>query len=415
MTFPTPRDRVKLVHVTSALFHSYVIPRENGPMSKHKVGIIGYGGFGQYLHRAWDDLNNAQVVAVCDLQEPAKLDEKIRYFSELSHFLQDDEVKVVSLATPPKSHTEIALSAMAAGKHVLIEKPLACSEDECRRIMKGRDENDVVASVDYMLRFSPLVEVLCELAQSNIFGKLRRIVVENHAQDEELHRDHWFWNKDLAGSILIEHAVHFIDISHAMTKEKLKDVCGYCHEREKGMEDRVYASAIYDGGLMASHYHAFARPGFFERTTQRFVFDLAEIELEGWVPLFGTIRAIVSKETKAALSSLPNLVINSDEHVNEVHDDSRPEGWGNIDGTQRDRTKLRSGGVEYRAQRLISGTFQADGKKGEVYQASLRALMKDFLHCVDNRDHKLRVTLEDGLDSLAVACRATTKGRSLCF
>ena len=179
------------------------------------------------------------------------------------------------------------------------------------------------------------------------------------------------------------------------------------------MEDRVYASVLYEDGLIASHYHAFARPGFFERTTQRFVYDLAEIEIEGWVPLKGKIWAIVNEDTESKLDILPNFVTTDLCHVNEANDHSRPDGWGGLEAQTIDRRKLRSGCKEYEAEKLISGTFHADGNKGEVYQSSLRALMTDFVTKVKDPSHKLRVTLEDGLRSLHVARRATDLARKI--
>jgi predicted dehydrogenase len=376
------------------------------------LGIIGYGGFGQFLHCAWKVLDQVNIIAVADLNRPETPDMGIQFYPNWKELLTNPSIDVVSIVTPPSTHAEIACAAMEARKHVLIEKPIATHRDDALRILAVRDRTKRAAGIGFMLRFHPLLSTVRTWCESKCFGTLRRVVVENYAQDESLPPSHWFWNKDISGGILVEHGVHFIDLVNHWADAKVKTVQGLSHERSPQQEDRVLATVLYEDGLVATHYHAFSRPGFFERTTLRAVFDLAEIELEGWIPLDGRIMVLVNSETEGEVARLPGLVITERTSVDEVQDLSRPNGWGlgqhrrlNVEGV------VHSGGISYDVEDLLAGTFSMGKSKGEVYGDCLRDLLSDFVQAVTIPGHRSGVPLECGLEALEVALAASESAR----
>jgi predicted dehydrogenase len=377
------------------------------------LAIVGYGGFGQFLHRAWKVLDGVNIMAVADINRPGTLDAGIQFYPNWRDLLNNPTIDVVSIVTPPSSHAEIACAAMEAGKHVLIEKPLATRREDALRTLSVRDRTKRVAGTGFMLRFHPLLKTIEAWCRSKCFGALRRVVVENHAQDESLPPDHWFWNRDVSGGILVEHGVHFIDLVNYWADARASRVQGISHARTSLQEDRVLATVLYEDGLMATHYHAFARPGFFERTSIRAVFDLAEIELEGWIPLDGTIRALVNSETEAELEHLPGLVIIERMRVDEVQDLSRPNGWG--PGQERLDAEgiVRSGGISYDVEDLLVGTFSMGETKGEVYEDCLRRMLSDFVKAVTTPGYQLAVPLECGVEALEIALAASDRSTTV--
>jgi len=391
-------------------------PQENPSLVKenkmkiYNVGIIGYGGFGQFLHNAWKNIENVEVVCVSDIDKSRNTDDKLRFYEHWKDLINDPEVDIVSIAVPPKYHAEMAIFAMEAGNHVLIEKPLAIKSEDGSRILAARNRTGKVAAVNFMMRFNPLIEVLRNLTGEKVFGELRRVDVENYAQDEMLSRDHWFWKPDISGGILIEHAVHFIDLVHYLELKKPLVVTGVIYKRNADQEDRVMANILYEGGLMATHYHAFALPGFFESTSIRLLYDLAVIDLEGWIPLKGRIRALVNAETKEMIQILPNLNIRSEVKTIDIEDESRPEGWGG-DMEQKSRNQVRSAGIEYHVEEMIAGIFDVGLPKGRVYSDCLAGIMKDLVKAIENPDYSPRATIEDGVLCLAIAETATHFGR----
>ncbi len=372
------------------------------------LGMIGYGGFGRFLHHAWKVLDEVNIMAVADLNQPETLDANVQFYSNWRDLLANPRIDVVSVVTPPSTHAEMACAAMEAGKHVLIEKPMATHRGDAQRILAVRDGTKRVAGVDFMLRFHPLLRLINAWCQSKCFGALRRVVVENYAQDESLPADHWFWNKDVSGGILVEHGVHFIDVVNNWADAKPERVQGISCTRSSPQEDRVLATVVYENGLIATHYHSFSRPGFFEKTTIRAVFDLAEIELEGWIPLSGCVRALVNLETEDELTKLPNLLITRQKNIHEISDVSRPEGWG----LQRDQQSgvggmLYSSGIPYDVKDMVVGEFSLLREKGEVYEDCLREVLSDVMKAITTPGFELSVPLECGLEALEVALSAS--------
>jgi predicted dehydrogenase len=370
------------------------------------VGIIGYGGFGRFLHHAWDGLEDVQILAAAD-QDPQRNPGGIRFYTSWQELLLDEEIEIVSIVTPPSTHTEIACAAMEHCKHVLIEKPIATTLEDAEQIISVRDRTGCHAAVDFMQRFNPLVVHIGRLAKEGTFGSLRRMVVENYAADDALSPEHWFWDRRISGGILVEHAVHFFDMTGSFTDGQPVSVTGSSHCRVDGREDQVMATVIYDNGMMATHYHDFSRPGFFEKTSIRLVFALAEIEIEGWIPLSGRMRCLCTPETEVGLSRLPGWSKVSKLSVRDIEDISRPEGWGEVgQGEKESQVVVMDGEQAIGIETMIVGNFAAGGTKGEVYIDSLRALQSDFLMSIEDSDHTPGVRLEDGRKSLEIALRA---------
>lgn len=358
------------------------------------VGIAGLGAFGRFLREAWSDLEDVRVVAVADEDERRDSGD-VRFYADIFALLRDPDVDLVSIATPPSTHADIACDAMHAGKHVLIEKPLALSNDDARRICATRDETGRIAGVNYMLRFNPIVEAVQAWCRGGGFGKLRRVAVENYAQDETLAPDHWFWDRRISGGILVEHAVHFIDVVHGCTTAGVERVDGITLDRSAVQQDRAMATVTYADGLVATQYHAFSRPAFFERTSMRFVFDLAQIDIQGWIPMKGTIHALVSDESIHRLDLLPGLSIASRHPI--------PNRRKEFPGPSQ---PIRSGGERYRVNEEIHASFALRGTKREAYRHAVRAMLTDLRKAINDLSHPTRVSLEDGCRSLATALAA---------
>jgi predicted dehydrogenase len=377
-------------------------------MKTYGIGIIGYGAFGRFLHHSWKKSDRLKVAAVFS-KMPIREDlDGVTICEDWRQMLSDPSIDLVSIATPPSSHGELACAALQAGKHVLIEKPMATGMEEGNRILAACRASGRMATVNFMMRFNPIVEALGALSREGAMGELCRADVENYAQDSALPLDHWFWDRSLSGGILIEHAVHFIDLVNSLTSQKHSAVTGFCHFRNDIQQDQVMASVLYDRGLMATHYHSFASPGFFESTSIRLAFDCAVIDLEGWIPLKGRIRALVNEETKRALGRLPGFTVMNSCAIDEAHDDSRPEGWGEVGGGPASKNRIFSHGREYRVEEMITGTIDIGSSKAQVYQASVLALMEDLIASIESQGRSPRVSLEEALADLDIASRATS-------
>jgi predicted dehydrogenase len=357
-----------------------------------RIGFAGYGNFGQFLAEAWSSLDNVSVVAAATRHHSS---ENLRIYDHWEKLLLDKEVDLVAITSPPNLHAAIAGAAMEAGKHVLIEKPIATAISDAERLLEIRDRTNRVAGVDFMMRFTPLAEIFARWASDKPFGELRHAVVENHAQDENLPPDHWFWDPAQSGGILVEHAGHFFDLIATFTDARPTGVGGYSHHRCAGIQDTMFALVSYDNGLTVTHHHAFTRPAFFERTTIRLWYDLAEVELEGWLPISGKIIALTNPATEPVVTALP--------HFSEIERLATAE--GNLSRAQHIAVR----GTPFLVSHQVKGTFGLRHSKREVYANATRALLNNVLQAIANPEHKLRVPLEAGIAALNLGVEATKR------
>jgi predicted dehydrogenase/nucleoside-diphosphate-sugar epimerase len=143
---------------------------------KHAVGFVGAGAIAEHHAKALRGLPHVELVGVTDLQEERAraLAERFgtRSYPSL-RALRDAGAEVIHVLTPPDSHAEVAGTALELGCHVLVEKPLATSVDDCRRIQALAEAKGLVASVNHSLLFDPQIVRALQLVRS---GKLGQVV-----------------------------------------------------------------------------------------------------------------------------------------------------------------------------------------------------------------------------------------------
>lgn len=143
-------------------------------MSKVGFGLIGCGTWGRMHARAYAASDAARLVAVCD-QDAGRAAALAAEFGASEHLadwralLARPEIQAVGIATPDFAHGEIALAAIRAGKHVLIEKPLATRVSECEQILSARKAQGVKLMVDFHNRWSlPFVNLRRAIAAGQL-------------------------------------------------------------------------------------------------------------------------------------------------------------------------------------------------------------------------------------------------------
>jgi predicted dehydrogenase len=147
--------------------------RENLVMTQ--IAIIGAGYWGPNLIRNFYELPDSQVTYVCDLN-PAKLAPiKARYpaittTTDYAGILRDENVEAIVIATPVFTHDKLALEALKAGKHVLVEKPLAASSRQAEAIIAGAESAKRVLMVGHTFVYNPAVSRVKELVDCGAIG-----------------------------------------------------------------------------------------------------------------------------------------------------------------------------------------------------------------------------------------------------
>ena len=221
------------------------------------LGIAGAGRFAGFLAGAVADLPGLEVRAVADPDRGRAAilarEHGATASTDWRALLTDDRVDVVAVVAPPDRHAEITLAALAAGRHVLCEKPLATELGTARTVAAAAEASDRVLVVDHVLRYNPLLQALVRL-QDELLGPVQVFSFENDASDEDLPAGHWFWDEAVSGGIFVEHGVHFFDAAHLLLGSTPHLVSALAARRPDGTTDLVTASAVHDGGCTGHPY-----------------------------------------------------------------------------------------------------------------------------------------------------------------
>ncbi|MGF1540449.1 MAG: Gfo/Idh/MocA family protein [Pleurocapsa sp.] len=188
--------------------------------SVNRIGVAVVGtGFGQKIHLpGFQEHPCTEVVAVYnrDLGKAKEIADanKIFYaYNDLNKILPLPEVDAVSISTPPFLHYEMAKSVLEAGKHLLLEKPMAMNALEVRELYHLAEKQGLVAIADFEFRYVPAWQLLAEHLKDGYVGKKRLIKIDWLVTSRADAGRTWNWYsvKDLGGGALGAVASHAFD------------------------------------------------------------------------------------------------------------------------------------------------------------------------------------------------------------
>jgi predicted dehydrogenase len=139
-----------------------------------RIGVLGCGPIAQFAHfDACRKARNAELYAICDVAEDllakmAAIHEPRRTYSDYDRMLGDPQVEAVLIATADQYHVPLCEKALAAGKHVLVEKPLGINIEECERLRQLLGETKLVLQVGNNRRFDPGVAFAHQFIQNEM-------------------------------------------------------------------------------------------------------------------------------------------------------------------------------------------------------------------------------------------------------
>ena len=221
-----------------------------------KFGIVGPGGIARVHARAIKEIREARLVGVYGHRE-----ESVRKFAKefgISWHTDFDEflhnIDALSVCTPHNVRSELILPAAAAGKHVLVEKPLAITLEEADRIISACEENHVKLGVVFQSRFADDVQSVKKALSGSLLGKLIFIsgYVKWYRKPEYYSRWHGKWSTE-GGGVLINQAIHVIDLVRWLGGEVTDVVAFTDHLFQKiEVEDIAIVMLRFSSGALGS-------------------------------------------------------------------------------------------------------------------------------------------------------------------
>jgi predicted dehydrogenase len=214
------------------------------------VAVIGYGYWGPNLVRNFQETEDARMAVCCDMNPQRLAQVEAKYptvvtTTEYDEVLKDAAIEAVVVATPVATHYEYARKALEHGKHVLVEKPLACSVAEAESLIEIAAKRDLTLMVDHTFIYTGAVRKMKEIVEHEDLGDLYYF--------DSVRINLGLIQRDV--NVLWDLAPHDIAILDHLVEEQPVSVCanGACHIRN-GIENIAYLTVYYESGLIA-HFH----------------------------------------------------------------------------------------------------------------------------------------------------------------
>lgn len=206
-------------------------------MRKVKFGVIGVGFWGRNQARVLSELERADLVAVCDVDRARakSVGEKydVSWYTENAGLLRRDDVDAVCICTPTITHHRIALETIEAGKHVLVEKPMAKSPKEVKEILGAAERKGVYLMTGFIERFNPGVHRVKKLIDDGVLGKVVLAFTRRVGR----------WPERVGDiGVVKDSAIHDIDIMRFLFEEEVASV--YARAGSLGHKFEDYAQII---------------------------------------------------------------------------------------------------------------------------------------------------------------------------
>jgi predicted dehydrogenase len=360
-----------------------------------RLAVIGCGGFGLYALQQFAQVPGVKLIGMAGTNRQAAHAAAQRFgipdIQSVQQLLARADVDLVYIATPPFLHYPQAMAALEAGKHVICEKPLAMTLAQADSMIAVAHRGQRLLSVNLMQPYNPIYEAVKRLIENQVLGELLHGYFENYASDENLPREHWFWDRAKSGGIFIEHSVHFFDMFAGWLGPGTVVAAqrGIRPESSPPIEEHVHCTVRYEPAILVNFYHGFHQAGRMDRQELRLVFEWGDVTLFDWVPTRVRIHAIVDE---AQTRSLCDLFPGARLDVATVY-------------SPKDRA-CQARGKPLDIYQTIELSFGDGTNKSIRYNELLRAFMTDQITWIRDRNHVRRISEQNGRDSLAVACAA---------
>ena len=254
-------------------------------MGKLKVAVVGAGIYGQNHLNAYTWSPNAELVAVCDMntQITKKVEEEygVKTYNDIEDMLKNEEIDVVSIATPDPFHKEPVLTAIRYGKNVLVEKPLATNSEDAYEIIEAAEKAGVRVMVDYHKRWDPASIAVKNKLEAEGTGK----VIRGYMRMDNIYDVALDWLKWSSKSSPVHFVgTHCYDLIRWYMGCEVTQVYAVGHKgilKSKGVDtyDSITAILEFENGCTWTVENAWILPNGFAKADDGFTEILCENEM----------------------------------------------------------------------------------------------------------------------------------------
>jgi len=229
-----------------------------------KVGCVGYGGAFNMGRQHFNEMAKAGMtpVAVCEI-DPArrKVAEEefpgIQTFATLGEMLKKSDVNLVAIITPHNTHAKLALQCLKAGRHVVLEKPMAITTAECDAMIAEAKKRKLMVSAYHNRHWDGCILEAVERIGNGQLGNLVRVDCRMGHYGSP--GDWWRCSKSISGGVMYDWGVHLLEYALQIIQSDIVEVSGFAHNghwapgskwKKDSNEDEANAVVRFKNGCM---------------------------------------------------------------------------------------------------------------------------------------------------------------------
>jgi len=224
-----------------------------------KIAVVGTGIIGLDHLKAIEMSKNLRLVAVCDVNEDkvrsVAKEYEVPYFLDYKEIPEKTDAEAVILNLPHGIHCESAVFFLNAGLHVLLEKPMANTVEECDKMIAAEKQSGKKLAIGHIQRFLNANRIAKDYIASGKIGKLCMITELRSIDYFKPERPRWFFDKKLSGGgIVMNYGAHALDKFFYVTGERVLDICAHSANVKNSEEIEGHAQffAKMTGGISVS-------------------------------------------------------------------------------------------------------------------------------------------------------------------
>jgi predicted dehydrogenase len=229
-----------------------------------RVGIVGFGFMGQTHYKCWKKIKGAKVVAICDVNPNIEEDTKravgnigdgqeevdfstLEVYSDFDKMLAEAKLDAVSITLPTYLHPDSAVKALSAGLHVMCEKPMALTAEECKPMIAEARSSGKVLQIGHCVRFWPEYAKAKEIIDSGEYGKVISATLQRLGAAPTWSIDNWFLDEQRSGGMALDLHIHDTDYVQYLFGMP-KAVCSVGGKGPGGGLMHISTQYFYDNG-----------------------------------------------------------------------------------------------------------------------------------------------------------------------
>ena len=216
-------------------------------MKKIGVAVIGVGFWGRNHARVYMEIPEAELIGVCDINSERAKETAEKYgveaYTDSRKLLKRGDVDAVSICTWTTTHAKETIRALEAGKHVLVEKPIASTVKEAKRIVQMAEREDLILMTGFIERFNPGIERVIKTINGSSVGEIVSATARRVSQ----------WPERIGDvGVVKDSAIHDIDMMRYIFGEDPKNVFAKAGKlRHKRFEDYAQIMLTFSHGKTA--------------------------------------------------------------------------------------------------------------------------------------------------------------------